>query len=85
MRFDTSKTRTAGGAGGDYQEYQAEHDVVLQCACGPVTLVRPAVNPKLPIILLGRADVFDQFRFTFDQRRLLFLIEPQTSHIPNGL
>jgi hypothetical protein len=42
---------------------------------GPLTLVLPAINPHLPVILLGRSDVFSQFRIAFDQRNLLFSIE----------
>jgi len=69
VRFDRGQVRTAGGAGGVYQQYQAQENVVLECAAGTVTLVLPMINPHLPVILLGRSDAFDQ-------RNLQFSIEP---------
>lgn len=46
--YDPNQARMAIGAGGPYQEYVATADVQLMCACGPLVLSRPAINPMLP-------------------------------------
>jgi hypothetical protein len=73
--YNPADIRTARGAGGPYNEWQATADVTLQMGFGQVTLARPALNPTLPYILLGRRDFFAQYRVSFDQQALAFELD----------
>jgi hypothetical protein len=77
--FDAAHSLKASGAGGTYEQHVASADVPLTCVLGPLVLLRPAINPNLPFILLGRRDAFAAYRFTFDERSQRFLIEPYST------
>lgn len=75
VRYDPARKRVATGAGGAYEEYEAEGDVTLDTELGPVRLTRPSLNPHLPFALLGRRDFFAAVRVCFDQRRLRMTVD----------
>lgn len=70
VEYDPARRRVASGAGGEFLEYVAEHDVALESELGTLTLKTPSLNAELPFILLGRQDFFEGRRVCFDQRRL---------------
>jgi len=74
--FDPSQVQIGRGVSGPHQQWHATGDIVLQCVAGPLVLHNPGIIDGLPVILIGRRDGFAQYLFTFDQRRLLFMIEP---------
>lgn len=74
--FDPNLVEDGQGAGGAHKMFRASEDVVLQSAAGPIHIPRPTINPNLPFILLGRADLFAQYRIGFNQRELWFEIAP---------
>lgn len=76
LMYDPSRVTVASGAGGLHQQYQATNNVTIRSEVGLVELRRPTLNPHLAILLLGRADFFEDHRITFDQRESSMLIEP---------
>lgn len=75
VRFSKRKRRRAMGAGGPFTEYRAEEDVELMTSAGPVVLERPAINPHLTEVILGRQDFFAAYRVTFDSSAQTLIIQ----------
>jgi hypothetical protein len=76
VSFDPNVLVDGMGAGGGHKMFRASQDVVLECAVGSIHIPTPTINPYLPFILLGRADLFAQYLIGFNQREQWFSIDP---------
>ena len=71
--FQEASGSTAGGETVQYV-YEPGLEVEIQ-AMGMRIPVVAALNPALPIVLLGRLDFFSHFRVLFDERAQVFTLE----------
>lgn len=76
MSFDPSVVHQGQGAGGVHSFWRASADVDLESDAGAIRLVLPTINEQLPVILLGRSDIFMSHKIAFDQRAQTFTMTP---------
>lgn len=74
--FDKAVTNDGVGVSGSHKFWTASQDVDLSSDAGPIRLTTPNINENLPVILLGRCDVFLEYKIAFDERAQSFTMTP---------
>jgi hypothetical protein len=74
IRFDRRNHREATGASGSFTEWVAGGNVRLHTTVGDLTLRKPAINPNIDVVLLGRRDFFATYHVCFDERARSFFV-----------
>ena len=76
VTYDANRMEPGFGVGGATDFWIATSVLELMSDAGPITLPEAHIHPNLPMILLGRADVFIAYKVAFNQRGLEFTMTP---------